>query len=111
MDLSSWQSFCSIDAASSDANNLMSNHILEIDNVVKRFGGVAATDDVTLHIVEREIHGLIGPNGAGKTTLIAQLSGEQRQNSGSIRFAGEEISTYRSLSAFIEAWHDRFADH
>jgi len=70
----------------------MPNAILEIDNVVKRFGGVAATDGVTLHIAEGQVHGLIGPNGAGKTTLIAQLSGEQRQDSGRIRFAGEDIS-------------------
>lgn len=70
----------------------MPGALLKIDRLVKRFGGISATDDVTLEVPEGEVHGLIGPNGAGKTTLIAQLSGELPPDEGRIYFAGEEIS-------------------
>ncbi len=50
--------------------------LLRAENLAKRFGGIVATDDLTLSIPERELHAVIGPNGAGKTTLIAQLSGQ-----------------------------------
>ncbi|MET0679587.1 MAG: ATP-binding cassette domain-containing protein, partial [Burkholderiales bacterium] len=49
--------------------------LLEIRNLAKRFGGVVATDDLSLDVGRGEIHALIGPNGAGKTTLVHQLSG------------------------------------
>jgi branched-chain amino acid transport system ATP-binding protein len=67
--------------------------LLRIDGLSKRFGGVVASDAITLDVCERELHAVIGPNGAGKTTLIAQLSGELRANSGSINFAGRDITT------------------
>ena len=51
--------------------------MLELKNVSKRFGGVVATDEVTLELKPGEVHALIGPNGAGKTTLIGQISGSQ----------------------------------
>ena len=47
--------------------------ILSIANLHKSFGGVAATKQVSLDVVEGEIHAIIGPNGAGKTTLVSQL--------------------------------------
>src|SRR5439155_798962 len=49
--------------------------MLELRGVSKRFGGVVATDEVTLDVARGEVHALIGPNGAGKTTLIGQISG------------------------------------
>ena len=49
--------------------------LLRVEGLAKRFGGIVATDDLTLNIPEGELHAVIGPNGAGKTTLIAQLSG------------------------------------
>jgi branched-chain amino acid transport system ATP-binding protein len=66
--------------------------LLRVDGLVKRFGGLIATNDLTLDVRPSELHAVIGPNGAGKTTLIAQLSGELAQDSGTIHFAGEEIS-------------------
>jgi branched-chain amino acid transport system ATP-binding protein len=65
--------------------------LLEVAGLVKRFGGLAATDNLDLSVDEGEIHALIGPNGAGKSTLIGQLSGEIRPDSGSIRFAGADM--------------------
>lgn len=66
--------------------------ILRIENLQKRFGGLVATDNVTLDVHTGEIHALIGPNGAGKSTLINQLCGELRQDAGVIHLAGRDIS-------------------
>ncbi|MDF1719629.1 MAG: ABC transporter ATP-binding protein [Minwuia sp.] len=65
---------------------------LTITDLVKQFGGLTATDHLSLSVDEGEVHAVIGPNGAGKTTLIGQLTGEITPNSGSIRFAGREIT-------------------
>jgi branched-chain amino acid transport system ATP-binding protein len=70
----------------------MAEALLAIVNLVKHFGGLVATDSLSLDVREGELHAIIGPNGAGKTTLIAQITGELRQNGGTIRFAGEEIT-------------------
>ncbi|MES5098509.1 ABC transporter ATP-binding protein [Agrobacterium sp. BA1120] len=69
----------------------MADAVLQIDNLVKNFGALRATDGVTLDLRTGEIHALIGPNGAGKSTLIHQICGTLRQDSGTIRFAGEDI--------------------
>lgn len=66
--------------------------LLEIKSLNKSFGGVTATDDVSLDVIKGELHAIIGPNGAGKTTLISQLSGALRPDSGTIRFNGEDIT-------------------
>ena len=65
--------------------------LLEVRGLVKRFGGLLATNDLDLTVAEGEIHALIGPNGAGKSTLIAQLAGEQRSDAGAVTFAGEDL--------------------
>jgi branched-chain amino acid transport system ATP-binding protein len=66
--------------------------VLEVKNLRKRFGGVAASDGVSLDVRQGEVHALIGPNGAGKTTLIAQLAGSIASDGGQIFFAGSEIT-------------------
>ncbi len=70
------------------------NHpMLRVQALAKRFGGIVATDDLSLSVAEGELHAVIGPNGAGKTTLIAQLSGQTTPDSGRIYFAGADITT------------------
>lgn len=66
--------------------------LLRVQSLAKRFGGIVATDDLSLSIPEGELHAVIGPNGAGKTTLIAQLSGQLVPNSGRIFFGGTDIT-------------------
>ena len=70
----------------------MTKTVLKVDNLVKRFGGLVATDQVSLDVEQNEIHAIIGPNGAGKTTLIHQLSGMIEPDSGAILFNGVEIT-------------------
>lgn len=69
----------------------MSASLLIIENMVKRYGGLLATDALSLTVREGELHAIIGPNGAGKTTLIKQLTGEIHSDSGSVTFAGRQI--------------------
>ena len=64
----------------------MRQTILSISHLSKTFGGVVATDDLSLDVEQGELHAIIGPNGAGKTTLIAQLSGEIFPDNGRIVF-------------------------
>ena len=72
--------------------------LLEIEGLTKRFGGVIASDAISLGVRKGELHAIIGPNGAGKTTLIGQLAGEIAPDAGRIRFEGRDITalpTYR----------------
>ncbi|HTK89159.1 MAG TPA: ATP-binding cassette domain-containing protein, partial [Verrucomicrobiae bacterium] len=70
----------------------MAAALLEVDGVVKRFGGFTALNGVSLSVKAGERFGLIGPNGSGKTTLINCVSGVLPVNGGSIRFDGQEIT-------------------
>ena len=70
----------------------MAEPLLAIGNLVKRFGGLAATDGADLTVVRGEMHALIGPNGAGKTTLVQLVSGALRPDSGTIRFDGRLVT-------------------
>ena len=71
----------------------MADPLLKVDGITKRFGGVLASDAIVLSVPAGELHAVIGPNGAGKTTMIGQLTGEIVPNSGSIFFAGEDITS------------------
>ena len=71
----------------------MAEALLAARGLVKRFGGLTATDGVDLEARPGEVHALIGPNGAGKTTLIAQLTGELRCDAGRVLFVGQDITT------------------
>jgi branched-chain amino acid transport system ATP-binding protein len=67
--------------------------VLQVQGLVKRFGGLLATDHVSLTVEPGEIHALIGPNGAGKSTLINQLCGELKPDAGRIRIGGRDVTT------------------
>jgi branched-chain amino acid transport system ATP-binding protein len=66
--------------------------LLRVEKLVRRFGGILATDNVSLEVAGGELHAIIGPNGAGKTTLISQLTGQLLPHSGAIRLAGRDIT-------------------
>jgi branched-chain amino acid transport system ATP-binding protein len=66
-------------------------HLLEVENLTKRFGGLTAVNNVSFHIDEGEMVGIIGPNGAGKTTLFNLISGFLDPDSGTVKFKGESI--------------------
>jgi branched-chain amino acid transport system ATP-binding protein len=70
----------------------MSQTLLSVKGVSKHFGGFTALSDVSIDIARGERFGLIGPNGSGKTTLINCISGALRNDGGSIRFEGVEVS-------------------
>jgi branched-chain amino acid transport system ATP-binding protein len=66
--------------------------LLSVRDLVRRFGGITATDRVSLDVAQGELHAIIGPNGAGKTTLISQLTGHLMPDSGGIYLGGRDIS-------------------
>lgn len=71
----------------------MSEAVLELHRLHKRFGALRATQDVSLDLRPGEIHALIGPNGAGKSTLIAQITGQLPPDEGRIHLGGEDITS------------------
>jgi branched-chain amino acid transport system ATP-binding protein len=66
--------------------------LLRVEKLVRRFGGILATDNVSLDVAKGELHAIIGPNGAGKTTLISQLTGQLLPDAGTIELAGTDIT-------------------
>jgi branched-chain amino acid transport system ATP-binding protein len=74
----------------------VSEPLLSIRGLQKRFGGLVATDDFSLDVGAGELHALIGPNGAGKTTIVAQLMGDLASDAGSIRFDGHDVMGLRT---------------
>lgn len=78
----------------------MNTALLNVQDLVKRFGGLVATDHASFEVRRGEVHALIGPNGAGKTTLIHQLSGALAPNAGHIVFDGHDI-THQPMHARV----------
>ncbi len=70
----------------------MAEPLLRVKGLVRRFGGIVATDHVSLDVARGELHAIIGPNGAGKTTLISQLTGHLSPNAGTMSVAGRDIT-------------------
>ena len=70
----------------------MTKSVLEIRNLTKMFGGLAAVDDVSFQVNRAELLALIGPNGAGKTTCFNMLMGQLKPTSGSVTFNGRNIT-------------------
>jgi len=65
--------------------------LLEVNNLVKRFGGLTATNNVSMTVTENTVHSIIGPNGAGKSTFLNQLIGALRPDEGNITFDGQSL--------------------
>ena len=74
----------------------MSEPLLRVDHLTKRFGGLVATNNLSLDVRKGELHALIGPNGAGKTTFLSQLAGELHQDEGTIYFEDREVTNWRT---------------
>lgn len=70
--------------------------MLEIRNLTKRFGGLAAVNDVSTTIERGKINAIIGPNGAGKTTFFNLIAGTHRATSGTITFEGRDVTALRA---------------
>ena len=66
--------------------------MLEVGGITKRFGGLVAVDNASLSVPEGGIVSLIGPNGAGKTTLFAVIAGFLKPDSGTVTFAGRDVT-------------------
>ncbi|MEZ4770537.1 MAG: ABC transporter ATP-binding protein [Caldilineales bacterium] len=67
--------------------------LLDLTNISKHFGGLAALNKVSFSVARGEIKGLIGPNGAGKTTLLNIISGLTQETSGTVRFDRADITS------------------
>jgi branched-chain amino acid transport system ATP-binding protein len=67
-------------------------HLLEVNGLTRRFGGLTAVDSVSFGVQKGEIFGIIGPNGAGKTTLFNVIAGHYRPSAGTVTFEGRNIS-------------------
>ena len=78
---------------------------LELCNVCKTFGGLKATDNISIEVKEHEIYGIIGPNGAGKTTLFNILLGFYRPTAGRITIDGKEYLLREGESIVMPARH------
>lgn len=70
----------------------MSESVLGTHNLMKSFGALTATDDVSIDLRSGEIHAIIGPNGAGKSTLIQQICGQLKPDSGRVTLCGRDVS-------------------
>ena len=70
----------------------MAEALLEVRNLSRRFAAVDALKQVNFCVEAGEVHALIGPNGAGKTTFIHHVSGALKPDSGSVHFAGKDVT-------------------
>ena len=78
----------------------MSENILEINNLIKYFGGLAAVSDCSIKVKRGTITGIIGPNGSGKTTLFNLIAGNLKPNDGKVLFYDEDITSIPSYELF-----------
>jgi branched-chain amino acid transport system ATP-binding protein len=70
----------------------MSELLLELDHVTKRFGQVVITEDLSFSVGRGDVVGIVGPNGAGKTSLFGLISGDLAPGSGEVRLAGRPVT-------------------
>ena len=85
----------------------MSENILEIRNLSKYFGGLAAVSDCSLKVKRGTITGIIGPNGSGKTTLFNLIAGNLKSSAGSVMFNNVSIhSNVSNIATYIGPGND-----
>src|SRR5690242_21197648 len=77
--------------AEDTGNNAAPASMIRLENVTKRYGQMAAVDNVTLDIARGEVFGFIGPNGAGKTTTIKMLATLMLPNQGTLTVGGYDV--------------------
>src|SRR5260370_7433272 len=88
---------CCLHAAASTAcwrERAVADALLEIEELTKRFGGVIASDSISLCVPKGELHAIIGPNGPGKTTLIGQLAREIAAHPPPIHFQAPHLPAF-----------------
>ena len=73
--------------------------MIEVNNLIKKFGDFRALDGVNMHVASGNIYGLVGPNGAGKSTLIRHLTGVYRQDAGEIFIDGAPVYENKQVKA------------
>ena len=73
--------------------------LLQVEGLVKRFGGLAAVDDLSFEIEKGAITGLIGPNGAGKSTLFGVIAGFDRPSAGRLIYLGRDVTGWQPHQA------------
>ena len=73
--------------------------MIEVNNLIKKFGDLRALDGVNMHVASGNIYGLVGPNGAGKSTLIRHLTGVYRQDAGEIFIDGVPVYENKQVKA------------
>lgn len=73
-------------------NDINTNNIIEVKNLVKEFKGLRAVDDITFSVKENEIFGFLGPNGAGKTTTINIICTLLSKTSGEVTLCGHNVT-------------------
>jgi ABC-2 type transport system ATP-binding protein len=76
----------------------MSNVVIEVKNVVKRFGDLTAVDDISFEVKAGEIFAFLGPNGAGKSTTINMLTTMLRPTDGVLRLNGHDVTKNQALA-------------
>ena len=76
-------------------------NVIEINNLVKKFGDYTAIDNLSLTIKRGEVFGLLGPNGAGKSTAINMICGLLRPTSGTIRLLEGSVDSNKSRLGFV----------
>ena len=86
----------------------MSENILEINNLSKYFGGLAAVSDCSLKVKKGTITGIIGPNGSGKTTFFNLIAGNLKSSTGSVFVNNENINDIPSYELFSKGLHRTF---
>ena len=83
---------CFADDGGKNRRTTMTEALLRVEALTKRFGGLTAVNAVSLEVEHGRIHAVIGPNGAGKSTLINMLSGDAKPTEGSIRIVDVETA-------------------